>query len=149
MARPKLNEILLRATGESTFVDAYEIYGVRMGDGFIDTIEAPNQLKDMVENESRLQHGKRVIKGAVKFSSRDLSLTFRILGNTPQELKTNKKAFYTFLYKSFFEMKLPQSGTEIYKLRYLGKNVSYGQNGAGTSCMITAKFEEPNPNDRT
>lgn len=34
-------------------VDAHEKYGVRMGKGFIDIIEAPCAMKEYIENESQ------------------------------------------------------------------------------------------------
>ena len=41
--------------------NAYITWGVRMGDGFLDTIGAPAPMKEFIENKSRLEHGKRVI----------------------------------------------------------------------------------------
>ena len=32
-----------------------------MGDGFLDAIDGFNQMKDYIEDESRLEHGKRII----------------------------------------------------------------------------------------
>lgn len=37
--------------------DALETWGVRMGDGFIDTIDGFNEMKDYIEDESRMEHG--------------------------------------------------------------------------------------------
>ena len=41
--------------------DAWTTWGVCMGEGFLDSIDAPAPMKDYIENESRLEHGKRVI----------------------------------------------------------------------------------------
>ena len=39
--------------------DAWGTWGVRMGDGFLDAIDGFNEMKDYIEDESRLEHGKR------------------------------------------------------------------------------------------
>lgn len=38
--------------------DAFITWGVRMGDGFLDAIDGFNEMKDYIENESRIEHGK-------------------------------------------------------------------------------------------
>ena len=50
-----MNELLIN--GEN----AYTIWGVRMGDGFLDVLGASSPMKEFIENKSRLEHGKRVI----------------------------------------------------------------------------------------
>ena len=40
--------------------DAWTTWGVNMGDGFLDAIDAPLPMKDYIENSSRTEHGKRV-----------------------------------------------------------------------------------------
>lgn len=149
MDRVELGEMQLRSEGEDAFVDAYKTFGVRMGDGFIETLRAPMAVKDLVENESRNQHGKRVVRGNIKLASRTMTLTFRINADTPAELNKCYSDFCTFLYKVFFELKLPKVSDDVYRLRYMGQSATYGQNVARTSCAITAKFEEPNPHERT
>lgn len=54
--------------------DAFITWGVRMGDGFLDTIDGFNEMKDYIENESRLEHGKRVITDNAKVDSREITL---------------------------------------------------------------------------
>ena len=43
----------------------YDTFGVRMGDGFLDALTEPLTLKENIENESRLEHGKRDRKSVV------------------------------------------------------------------------------------
>ena len=54
--------------------DAWTQWGVNMGDGFIDALDAPLPMKDYIENESRLEHGKRIITTDAKVDSRDITL---------------------------------------------------------------------------
>ena len=67
--------------------DAFSIWGVRMGDGFLDAIDGFNQMKDYIENESRLEHGKRVITDNVKVDSREIPLKETQRATTGQRKK--------------------------------------------------------------
>lgn len=127
--------------------DAYITWGVNMGDGFLDAISAPISLKSGIENESRKEHGKRVITNPY-LSSRELTLGFTITGANHADYKAKKNAFYQELYKGKVKIYVPSNGDEVYHLDYLGKNVSFAQNISRTFCKMVLKFEETNPNNR-
>lgn len=128
--------------------DAYTAWGVSMGDNFIDSIEAPASLKDYITNESRMEHGKRVITDAsvIKVASRDVTLQFHIFGNTTEAYVANKKAFQSVLYSGVVDIQIPSRGNEVYHLLYQGKQVSFSQSAC--DGKLSAKFEEPNPMNR-
>ena len=128
--------------------DAYTTWGVSMGDNFIDSIEALASLKDHITNESRMEHGKRVITApsVMKVASRDVTLQFHIFGNTTEAYMANKKAFQAILYSGVVDIKIPARGSEVYHLIYQGKQVSFSQSAC--DGMLSAKFEEPNPMNR-
>lgn len=128
--------------------DALETWGVRMGDGFLDSIDGFNEMKDYIENESRLEHGKRVITGNAKVASREIALTFTIEGSSESDYRSKKKSFQTELEKGAVNIKVPVLGNEVYKLIYMGKSVSYGLSLDRCFGKISSKFEEPNPMDR-
>lgn len=65
--------------------DAYVVYGVVMSDNFLENISIAAPLKDFIENDSRLEHGKRMIISDPKLASRNVTLTFTINGKTPEE----------------------------------------------------------------
>ena len=128
--------------------DAWTTWGVNMGDGFLDSIDAPLPMKDYIENSSRTEHGKRVITDNAKVDSREITLSFTITGSSPSDYQSKKKSFYLELQKGKFEVRVPVLGGEIYKLIYLGKSISYGLSLSRTFGNLSAKFEEPNPTDR-
>lgn len=128
--------------------DAWTTWGVCMGDGFLDSIDAPLPMKDYIENESRLEHGKRVITDNAKLDSRELTLAFTITGSSENDYKEKKKAFQTELVQGEMTVKVPALGNEVYKLVYLGKNISYGLSLGRCFGKFSAKFEEPNPTNR-
>lgn len=129
--------------------DALETWGVRMGEGFLDAIDGFNEMKDYIENESRLEHGKRVITDNAKVDSREITLQFTIEGSSESDYRTKKKAFQTELEKGTVNIKIPSLGSEVYKLVYLGKNISYGLSLDRRFGRVSSKFCEPNPTDRS
>lgn len=129
--------------------DAFENWGVSMGDGFLDSIEAPLSMKDYISNESRIQNGKRVITdpSILRIASREVTLQFHIFGSTESEYRANKKAFENnVLYNGVVDIQIPSRGDEIYHLIYLGKQITIAQ--TLTECKLTVKFEEPDPSNR-
>ena len=129
--------------------DAWETWGVNMGEDFLNVIDGFAPMKDFIENESRLEHGKRMIYAEPRVASRDLTLSFTIKGENEGDFRAQRKAFEAELYNGRIEVSIPALGEDIYKLTYLGKSVSYAMNVARTFCTISAKFEEPNPMDRS
>ena len=79
--------------------DAWTTWGVRMGEDFLNVIDGFNEMKDYIENESRLEHGKRVITDNAKVDSREITLQFTIEGCSESDYRSKKKAFQTELIK--------------------------------------------------
>lgn len=129
--------------------DAYATWGVRMGDGFLDAIGAPSSMKEYIENKSRLEHGKRVIVDNPKLDEREVTLTFTIEGNSKSDYQIKKKAFFDELYNGKVDIQVPENGSEVYHLVYLGKSITYAQSLDRTFCKASMKFSEPNPANRS
>lgn len=129
--------------------DAYTFLGVRMGEGFLDVLGASSPMKEFIEKKSRLEHGKRVIINDPKIDEREITLSFTIEGNSQSDYQAKKKAFFEELYKGVVDIQVPANSNEIYHLIYLGKSVAYAQSLDQTFGKISAKFNEPNPANRT
>lgn len=129
--------------------DAWTTWGVRMGNGFLDSIDGFNEMKNYIENESRLEHGKRVITDNAKVASREITLQFTIEGSSESDYRTKKKFFQKELEKGAVNIKVPTLGNEVYKLVFLGKSISYGLSPNRCFGRVSSKFCEPNPTDRS
>lgn len=129
--------------------DAWVTWGVNMGDGFLDALDAPLQMKEYIENESRLEHGKRMITANAKVDSREITLGFTIMGTSESDYRTKRKAFLSELQAGAFTVKVPILGADVYKLVYTGRSISYGLSSDRTFGHFTMKATEPNPADRT
>lgn len=128
--------------------DALQEWGVRMGSGFMDAIDVPCQMKEYIENESRLEHGKRVITSNPRIASRSVTLPFTIQGKNESDYKLKKKSFLDELYKGNIDIKIPPASDDVFHLVYTGGSTSYGQNRQRTFCKFSVKFQEPNPSNR-
>ena len=129
--------------------DAWTTWGVNMDEGFIDALDAPLPMKDYIEDESRLEHGKRVITDNARVDSRDITLGFTITGTSESDYRTKKSAFQTELQKGSFTVRIPALGTQVYKMLYTGKSISYGLSLNRRFGHFTMKATEPNPTDRS
>ena len=120
-----------------------------MGEGFLDVLGASSPMKEFIENKSRLKHGKRVIINNPKVDEREITLSFAIEGSSRSDYQSKKKAFFDELYKGKVDIQVPANSSEIYHLIYLGKSITYAQSLDLTFGKISAKFNEPNPANRT
>lgn len=129
--------------------DAFDTWGVRMGEGFLDAIDGFNEMKEYIENESRMEHGKRMITDNARIASREIALQFTIEGSSESDYRAKKKAFQSEMEKGAVIIKVPTLGNEVYRLVYLGKSLSYGMNLDRCFGKVSSKFCEPNPTDRS
>ena len=129
--------------------DAWTTWGVNMDDGFLDALDAPLQMKDYIEDESRLEHGKRMITANAKVDSREITLGFTIMGASESDYRAKREAFLSELQAGAFTVKVPSVGTDVYKLVYTGRSISDGLSSNRTFGHFTMKATEPNPTDRT
>lgn len=128
--------------------DAYTTWGVNMGEGFLDAIDAPLPMKEYVEDESRLEDGIRIDTGNPKVDSREITLGFTIMGSSETDYRSKKSAFQKELQKGAFTIRIPALGTQKYKMVYTGKSISYGLSRRRDFGHFTMKCTEPNPADR-
>ncbi len=126
--------------------DAWATWKVAMGNGFIENLLVPAGLKEFIENESRLENGKRVITTIPKVSSRDVTLTFNIHGDTTTEYLSNYAAFVAILQAGTVKIRVPAINMTfnlIYK-----KSSSFNIGRARMDSSLAVKFEEPDPTNR-
>lgn len=123
--------------------DAWGTYRVAMGEGFIQTLLTPAGNKDFIENESRLENGKRVVFNNPKVASRDLTLTFNIHGDTQEEYMLNYKAFVAVLQQGKVVLRVPDldmTFTLVHK-----RSLSFALDRNRLNSRLSVKFEEPDP----
>ncbi len=127
--------------------DAWDDYGVNMGSGFIDALLAPAPMKSFIESDCRLEDGKRVISAYAYQDSRDVTLSFTVLGEDNGDCMERLAEFYALLHKGELTLKVPALGNDVYHLVYK-KSSSFSLGTARRICTVSVKFTEPDPTNR-
>ena len=126
-------------------IDVADI-GVRMGDGFLDSLCLPAGLKDHLTNDVRTEDGTQIVfNKAIK--DRDLTLPFVVIGDSPEQLTMLINGFVNLLRQGEAVIQVPSEGIERYHLYYIG-STSYGRSLDRKIAKISVKFHEPNPANR-
>lgn len=127
--------------------DAWETWGIVMGEGFINSILSPAGNKDFIENESRLEDGKRVLYVNPKVQARDVTLTFNISGQNQTDYLTKYNLFINELHQGKMKIGIPILNM-AFTLTHQ-KSTSFAVSKTRTFSKLSVKFEEPNPTERT
>lgn len=127
--------------------EAFATYGVVMGTGFIDALEGGCPLKDPIENDSRREHGVRMLV-STRLNKRTVTLKFNIHGESREEYLANKRRFEGVLLGGIVDIRIA-GRDETYHLVYSGKSVTYHHSYNGVFGTWTASFTEPDPSNRT
>jgi len=96
--------------------------------------------KEYIENESRLENGKRVLTTNAKFASREMTLEFTIQGATPGDYLIKKKSFFAALYAGAVTISVPADSPDIYHLVYKGNSSTYAVSRNRCFGKVTVKF---------
>lgn len=148
-----MNELMISGYVDGSYVDevdAYKVYGVRMGDQFLETLLQPSPMKEVMKSDSRLENGKRVNISSSKQDERSMTLGFVITNGNGKDMLTNLRSFYSLLYNVRLRIRVPKIEEDVYyHLLYTGKSISYGMSIDRTTSKLSVKFDEPNPSHRT
>lgn len=124
-------------------------YGALLVKGAYEALLTPAPIKAVVQNDSRLQHGRRVIVeqdgSSIKFDSREVTIPILFEGNTRGAYLSGLNSFTTAVTSGLIEFACPSLGI-TFKLLYqrCQKSKDYGL----TYGVYNFTFLEPNPNDR-
>lgn len=126
--------------------DAYETWGVNMGDDFLESLLTPSPMKAYIENKSRLENGKQVDTTNAKVDERDVQVVITLEGSSQADYLSKYESFVTELYKGLILMKVPAL-KKVYRLTYDSSPIKMGNYGLSFG-KFTLKFNEPNPANR-
>lgn len=128
--------------------DAYTEWGVRMGRGFLDELEAFLPLKEYITNDNTTKDGVEYCEYVPKVNEREVTLPFTLKGASKEDYLAKKRAFTDMLYHTQeIVISVPNVSADLFKLRYRN-GTSYGRSLSGTFCKFSIKFVEANPADR-
>jgi len=128
--------------------DAFTTWGISLEDGAISNLMTPTATKDYVENQSRLEHGKRVTVIFTKMDSRELTLEMHLVAKTKDEFFQKYQKFCEdVLQNGIVNIKTTYQSDVVYKCLYKSCT-QFGQYQFGMA-KFALKLTEPNPMDRT
>lgn len=127
--------------------DAYKTWGISMDDTSLSELMTPPANKAFIENESRLQHGKRVVTANPKLDQRNLTLQINLTATTETQFFARYSGFCRELATGLLHIKTKYQPGVVYKTIYLScSQFSQFMRGIG---KFSLKLCEPNPTDRT
>ena len=129
--------------------NALNEWGVRMGDGFLDTLNSYYPLKDYITNNDRLRDGVQYANITPKVNERSITLNFTIEGEDSADFTAKKKAFVEVMRMGDITIQIPDDSPDVYHLKYTGKSCTFARNTERTFSKLGLAFIEPNPTNRT
>lgn len=128
--------------------DAFTEWGIRMGDGFLDTLNGYFPMKEYITNNDHTQDGVQYV-GTPKVNERSLTLNFTMEGANASDFNAKNKAFVEVMRGGDVSIQVPNDSTDVYHLKYTGKSCTFARNVERTFAKIGLAFVEPNPTNRT
>lgn len=128
--------------------DALAEWGVRMGEGFLDTINGYAPLKEYITNNDRTQDGVQYADVIPKMNERSLTLNFTMQGSNAADFSAKSKAFREIMRAGNITIQVPADRPDVYHLKYTGKSCTFARNVERTFAKIGLAFIEPNPTNR-
>lgn len=127
-------------------IDAYTTWGVSLGETAFSVLMTPAPMKDCVEANSSLEHGKRVYiaDSGMKVDERDLQLPFNIQASSLVDFNNKLVGVTSELQKGISEVYIKDLDT-TYHFKYEGAQPLTFLKRIGT---ILIRFNEPNPMNR-
>lgn len=126
--------------------DAYIEWGLSIEHGGISALMTPPPNKELIENKSRNEHGKRVVSNQIKIDERDLNLPVHITAKTTDEFMEKYSKFCDELAKSKLDIMTKYRPNEVYKTNYI--SCTQFSQFRQQMAKFTLKLNEPNPYDR-
>lgn len=145
------NQAFIRsAENEATeeWADLYETYGVTLTRGWREALLKPADVKDYTTNDSRLEHGVRMVATSAyaKKKERNVQIDFLLQGASESDYLQKYEAFLAKMaYSGKILLKVPAMG-RVFKIIYTDCQ-KYGDDGEKRG-NFTLRFTEPNPEDR-
>lgn len=127
--------------------DAYSEWGISMDDTSLSALMTPAPNKELIENKSRLDHGKRIVNTNPKLDERTLTLQINLTAKDEAQFFARYALFCEELETGVLNIRTKYQPNVTYKTIYLScSQFSQFMRGIG---KFSLKLNEPNPKDRT
>lgn len=128
-------------------VDVYEEYGVSMESSGLSALMTPPPNKEVIENKSRQEHGKRIVNSNPKVDERELSLPIHLKASGRDDFLSKYAKFCSLLSQGNLEIKTGYQPDIVYRCIYLNCS-QFAEYRLGLA-KFTLRLNEPNPANRS
>ena len=126
--------------------DAYTTWGISMDETSLSALMIPPPSKPFIENKSRLEHGKRIIRTNPKVDERDLTLQINLTAKNEEQFFARYLSFCGELETGSLNIRTKHRPDVLYRTTYVScQQFSEFMRGIGKFVL---KLNEPNPKDR-
>lgn len=128
--------------------DAYIEWGISLDDTSLSALMTPPPNKELIENKSRLENGKRLVidDSIIKVDERTISLQINLTASTKELFFIRYNSFCEELKKGVIYIKTKYQPNILYRTIYLScSQFSQFMQGIG---KFTLRLNEPNPCNR-
>lgn len=126
--------------------DAFVEWGISLESSALSALMTPPPNKELISNESRQEHGKRVVASNGMIDSRDINIPFHIKARNQDEFFLRYTSFCNELASGVLEIRTKYMPNVLYRTNYLSCS-QFTEYRLGLA-KFTLKLNEPNPNDR-
>lgn len=99
--------------------DAYDTWGISMDSSALSALMTPPMQKELIENKSRLEHGKRVVKANPKVDERTLTLAINLTAPSEDAFFSRYGSFCEELAKGTLDIRTKYQPDVVYRTLYL------------------------------
>lgn len=126
--------------------DAYITWGITMDETSLSALMTPAPNKELIENKSRLEHGKRVIVANPKVDERDITLQINLTATTKEQFFARYLSFCDELSFGVLDIRTKYQPNVVYRTTYRScSQFSQFMQGIGKYVL---KLNESNPQNR-
>ena len=126
--------------------DAYAEWGLSLDTTGLSALMTPAPNKEMAQNKSRLQNGKRVLVQTVKVDERTVNLMLNLTAKNEGEFFSRYEAFCRELAKGELEIRTRYQAGIVYRMVYVSCQ-QFTQFMRGIA-KFSLRLNEPDPTDR-
>ncbi len=133
-----------------TWIDTYLQWGLSFSDTALSSLFTPAANKAVVENKSRIQNGKQIIRDSsyVKKDERDVSLEMHITARTKAAFWDNYNRFISeVLDYGFMDIKSTYRQDLVFRMTYI--SCTQFSEFIQEMAKFTLKLNEPDPTNRS
>lgn len=127
--------------------DAYTTWGISLDRTGLSALMTPAGQKDVIENESRLENGRRVLVTSPRMAARDISIVLNMCAHTQEDFMTQYSSFCVQLQTGKLVIRTKYQPTTYYKFIY--RSCTQFSQTQRELAKFVLRLTESNPGDRT